>query len=115
MPTLRDTKNREDEVYVRREKAIPSEQRKLVMLEVRHQEEAASPAKAVTQVQRGQWTNLRRNITWRELWEMEANRITFMIRATYDVLLSTSGWGKIHHVPYHQLLLLSDTSLPVAR
>lgn len=41
-------------------KATPSERRKLVILEVQHAEEAARPAKAVTQAQQGQWTNLKR-------------------------------------------------------
>lgn len=41
-------------------KATPSERRKLVILEVRHQEEAARHAKAVTQAQQGQWANLKR-------------------------------------------------------
>ncbi|KAJ8397352.1 hypothetical protein AAFF_G00439010 [Aldrovandia affinis] len=30
----------------------------------------------------------RRKISWKELWEMEASNISFIIRATYDVLPS---------------------------
>ncbi|KAK0131293.1 hypothetical protein N1851_034009 [Merluccius polli] len=45
------------------------------------------------QLQRGgkwmRWEGLeRRKLTWTQLWEMEASNISFIIRATYDVLLS---------------------------
>ncbi|KAK9524409.1 hypothetical protein VZT92_016805 [Zoarces viviparus] len=73
-------------------KATTSERRKLVVEEVRREEEVARSAKAVSLVKQGQWTLWegveRRKISWRELWEMEATRISFIIRATYDVLPS---------------------------
>ena len=34
----------------------------------------------------------RRKITWNELWSMEPNRLSFIIRATYDVLPSPTKW-----------------------
>lgn len=71
---------------------MESERRKLVVQEIRHQEEAARHAKAVGQAQQGQWTIWegieKRKISWKDLWEMEAGRISFLLRATYDVLPS---------------------------
>ncbi|KAJ8010150.1 hypothetical protein DPEC_G00071990 [Dallia pectoralis] len=73
-------------------KASTSERRKMVVEEVRHQEEAERSAKAVSLAKQGQWMRWegleRRKLSWRELWEMEANNISFIIRATYDVLPS---------------------------
>lgn len=71
-------------------KATTSERRTLVVEEVRRQEEAARSAKAVSLAKQGQWMQWegveRRKISWKELWEMEASKISFIIRATYDVL-----------------------------
>ncbi|KAJ8010191.1 hypothetical protein DPEC_G00072430 [Dallia pectoralis] len=73
-------------------KASTSERRKMVVEEVRHQEEAERSAKAVSLAKQRQWMRWkgleRRKLSWRELWEMEANNISFIIRATYDVLPS---------------------------
>ncbi len=74
----------------------------MVVEEVRRQEEAERSAKAVSLVKQGQWMRWegleRRKLSWRELWEMEASNISFIIRATYDVLpspkTSTSGMGE---------------------
>ncbi len=64
----------------------------MVVEEVRRQEEAERSAKAVSLVKQGQWMRWegleRRKLSWRELWEMEASNISFIIRATYDVLPS---------------------------
>ncbi|KAL1277462.1 hypothetical protein QQF64_024135 [Cirrhinus molitorella] len=63
--------------------------------QVRRQEEAARCAKAVSQAQQGRWMKWdgveRRKITWSEMWGMEANRLSFIIRATYDVLPSPTN------------------------
>ena len=71
-------------------KASPPSRRKLVVEEIRRQEEAARRVRAVAQAKQGQWTNWEgvesRRITWKELWEMEGKRLSFMIRAVYDVL-----------------------------
>ncbi|KAJ8393829.1 hypothetical protein AAFF_G00055580 [Aldrovandia affinis] len=71
-------------------KATSTQRRKLVVSQVRHQEEADRCAKAVSQSKQGQWTsweNLEhRKLTWKDLWEMEGRQISFIIRATYDVL-----------------------------
>ncbi len=77
------------------QKAKPREQRHMVVEEVRQQEEAARCAKAVSQAQQGRWMRWesieRRRITWSELWSMEANRLSFILRATYDVLPSPTN------------------------
>ena len=76
-------------------KANPSERRKLVVQEVRREEEAGRRAKAVAQAKQGQWMAWegveKRKISWKELWEMETFRASFTIRATYDVLPSPSN------------------------
>ena len=77
------------------QKANPTERRHMVVEEVRHQEEAARCAKAVSQAQQGRWMRWegveRRKITWNEMWSMESNRLSFIIRATYDVLPSPTN------------------------
>ena len=71
-------------------KASPAERRKLVVEEIRQQEESDRRSKAVSQVKQGQWMNWegveRRKISWRDLWNMEAASLSFRIRASYDVL-----------------------------
>ncbi|KAL6460755.1 hypothetical protein MHYP_G00307210 [Metynnis hypsauchen] len=73
-------------------KASTSERRKMVVEQVCRQEEEQRSAKAVSlakQVQWMRWEGLeRRKLSWRELWEMEASNISFINRATYDVLPS---------------------------
>lgn len=73
-------------------KASKAERRKMVVEEVRHQEEAVRTTKAVSLAKQGQWMKWegleRRKLSWRELWEIEANNLSFIIRATYDVLPS---------------------------
>lgn len=59
-------------------KAAPSQRRDLVVEEVSQQEQAAKCAKAVSQAKQGQWS-------------MEAFHISFILRATYDVLPSPSN------------------------
>lgn len=58
--------------------------------DVRRQEEAERSAKAVSLAKQGQWMRWegleKRKLSWKELWEMETNNISFIIRATYDVL-----------------------------
>ncbi len=64
----------------------------MVVEEVRRQEEAEKSAKAVSLLKQRQWMRWedleRRKLSWRELWELEASNISFIIRATYDVLPS---------------------------
>ena len=77
------------------QKATPADRRHMVVEEVRHQEEAARCAKAVAQAQQGRWMKWegveKRKITWNELWSMESSRLSFIIRATYDVLPSPTN------------------------
>ncbi|KAJ8369781.1 hypothetical protein SKAU_G00098090 [Synaphobranchus kaupii] len=71
-------------------KATSTQRRKLVIAEVRQQKEAERCAKAVSQAKQGQWTRWEnvehRKLTWRDLWDMEEGRLSFIIRATYGVL-----------------------------
>ncbi|KAG1953168.1 hypothetical protein F2P79_009837 [Pimephales promelas] len=48
-------------------------------------EETPGPAQLQRQEKK---STEKRTISWRELLEMEASRIRFLLRATYDVLLS---------------------------
>ncbi|XP_035862163.1 uncharacterized protein LOC118496075 [Sander lucioperca] len=76
-------------------KAPPFQRRKLVVQEVRREEEARRCAQAVAQAKQGQWMAWKgvekRKISWNELWEMEAFRASFTIRAAYDVLPSPAN------------------------
>ncbi len=76
-------------------KANPAERRKLVVQEVRREEEAGRRAQAVSQAKQGQWMAWegveKRKISWKDLWEMEAFRASFTIRAAYDVLPSPAN------------------------
>ena len=66
-------------------KATPAERRKLVIQEIRREEEAGRCAQAVALAKQGQWMAWegveKRKISWKELWEMEAFRASFTIRA----------------------------------
>ena len=89
-------------------KASTIERRTLVVEEVRRQEEAARRAKAVAQAKQGRWMRWegveRKKLSWSELWGMESNRLSFIIRATYDVLPSPTNL---------QLWLGKDPSCPL--
>ena len=71
-------------------RAGPKEKRKLVVEQVRRQEEVLRGAKAVAQAKQGQWVNWegvdKKKLSWKELWSMEESSIRFLIGATYDVL-----------------------------
>ncbi|KAK0136753.1 Retrovirus-related Pol polyprotein from type-2 retrotransposable element R2DM [Merluccius polli] len=73
-------------------KASPAQRRGLVVEEVRREEQAARCAKAVSQGKQGQWMRWedveKRKFSWKEIWDMEAFRTSFILRATYDVLPS---------------------------
>ncbi len=77
------------------EKAVSTEQRHMMVMEVRHQEEAARHASAFAQTQQGQWVRwdgiVKRKITWCELWNMKSNLGCFIIRVTYEVLPSPAN------------------------
>ena len=76
-------------------KATPPERHKLVVQELRREEEAGRCAQAVAQANQGQWMAWegveKRKISWKELWEMEAFKASFTIRAAYDVLPSPAN------------------------
>lgn len=71
-------------------KASASERRRMIVDEVKNQEEGVRRAKMVALGKQGKWTkwdNVEgRKMNWKDLWSMEAKRLSFIIRATYDVL-----------------------------
>ncbi|KAL6484312.1 hypothetical protein MHYP_G00063570 [Metynnis hypsauchen] len=75
--------------------AAPPARRKMVVEEVRRQEEAARWAKAVALGKQGRWTRWegveKRKMSWRDVWAMDVKSLSFTIRATYDVLPSPTN------------------------
>ncbi len=73
-------------------KATSLQKRQLVVEEVRRQEEGERHAKAVSMAKQGRWTNWegleKKKLSWRDIWQMEGARLSFVIRATYDLLPS---------------------------
>ena len=72
------------------------EKRKTVVKELRTNEEDERKAKLVQCSVQGQcmrWESLtiERKITWREIWEWETARLSFLIKSTYDVLPSPAN------------------------
>lgn len=78
------------------------ERQKLVQDEVRASVEEERTSRAVAMRQQGAWMRweqaMERSVTWRETWQWDPQRITFMIQGVYDVLPSPSNlfrWGKV--------------------
>ncbi len=73
-------------------KATSLQKRQLVVEEVRRQEEGERHAKAISMAKQGRWTNWegleKKKLSWRDIWQMEGARLSFVIRATYDLLPS---------------------------
>ena len=63
--------------------AGPKEKRKLVVKQVRRQEEMLRGTKTVAQAKQGQWLNWedveKKKLSWKELRSMEENSIRFLI------------------------------------
>lgn len=76
-------------------KPLPSQRRKMVVQGVCWEEEARRCAQAGAQAKQGQWMSWegveKRKISYKELWEMEAFRGSFTVRAAYDVLPSPAN------------------------
>ena len=77
------------------------ERRDMIIEEIRQSEDSERIQKAVQQPQQGQWTSwesaLQRSLTWNDLWHMAPLRISFLIRAVYDLLPTNANlvrWGK---------------------
>ena len=73
----------------------------MIIGEIRHMEDEKRIQKAVQQPQQGQWTSwdnaLQRSLTWNDIWHMAPLRISFLIRAVYDLLPTNANlvrWGK---------------------
>ncbi|KAL1279298.1 hypothetical protein QQF64_025971 [Cirrhinus molitorella] len=75
-------------------KATSAQKRQLVVEEIRRQEEGERYAKAVSMAKQGKWTNWeglekkKKKLSWRDIWQMDGARLSFIIRATYDLLPS---------------------------
>ena len=71
------------------------EKRRQIQEEVRAAVEEGRSSRAVGLKQQGAWTRWKqamdRKVTWTDLWQGEPHRITFLIRAVYDVLPSPAN------------------------
>lgn len=60
--------------------------------EVRRQEEGEQHAKAISMTKQGRWTNWKglekKKLGWHDIWQMEGARLSFVLRATNDLLPS---------------------------
>lgn len=77
------------------------EQRRQIQEEVRTAVEEGRTSRAAGLRQQGAWTKwehaMDRKVTWTDLWQADPHRISFLIRAVYDVLPSPANfftWGK---------------------
>ncbi|KAI8517878.1 hypothetical protein Bbelb_038950 [Branchiostoma belcheri] len=72
------------------ERATQTERKQLVVEEVKRMEEEGRKVCAVSQKQQGAWVNwedcLDRKLTWNDVWKIPDCRLSFLIRAVYDVL-----------------------------
>ena len=74
--------------------------RTLVQQEVRKGEEESRQSKAVEMKKQGSWLHWegvqQRKVTWNEIWRMDGQRLSFLLKSTYDVLPSPTNlvtWG----------------------
>lgn len=81
-------------------KAGTKERRQLVQDEVRKKVEEERQARAVGMKQQGAWMRWEatqdRRVTWQDIWKAEGSRLSFLLRAVYDVLPSPANlhtWG----------------------
>ncbi|GFO30017.1 hypothetical protein PoB_005652200 [Plakobranchus ocellatus] len=72
----------------------------MIIDEIRLEENSKRMQRAVKQSQQGHWISwesaLQRSLTWNEIWHMAPLRISFLIRAVYDLLPSNANlvrWG----------------------
>lgn len=79
-------------------KASTKERRDMVIREIRTAEDELRVQKAVQQSQQGQHTSweevMARNLTWRDIWGMAPLRLSFLVRAGYDLLPSATNLVK---------------------
>ncbi|KAL1266945.1 hypothetical protein QQF64_002620 [Cirrhinus molitorella] len=73
-------------------KATKLERKRMIIKEVKQEEEESYRVKAISQSQQGKWTTweavIDRTITWADLWKLPQTRLSFLVRATYDTLPS---------------------------
>ena len=87
-------------------RATPAQKRGLVVKEIQWPEKAEQYAKAFSQAKQDQWTrweNLdHRKLSWRDLWEMEGGKLSFIIKAIYNVLPSPKNLNQWHGAKHQQ-------------
>jgi len=81
-------------------KASEKERRTLVQDEVRRMEEETRLTKSVTLKKHENWLNWegaqQRKLTWNDIWTMEGDILSFLLKSVYDVLPSPTNlktWG----------------------
>ncbi|RXN12199.1 reverse transcriptase [Labeo rohita] len=78
------------------------ERQRLVEEEVRTSVEEERTSRAVAMRQQGAWMKweqaMERNVTWKDIWTWNPQRIRFLIQGVYDILPSPSNlytWGRV--------------------
>ncbi|XP_050960924.1 uncharacterized protein LOC127162191, partial [Labeo rohita] len=78
------------------------ERQRLVQEEVRASVEEERSSRAVAMRQQGAWMKweqaMERNVTWKDIWTWNPQRIRFLIQGVYDILPSPSNlytWGRV--------------------
>ncbi|XP_078583875.1 uncharacterized protein LOC144866388 [Branchiostoma floridae x Branchiostoma japonicum] len=75
---------------LRWDKATQREKKQLVVDEVKRMMEEERKVKVVGQYQQGAWINwestVDRKLTWKNMWDKPDHRLSFLIRAAYDIL-----------------------------
>ncbi|XP_078603950.1 uncharacterized protein LOC144877779 [Branchiostoma floridae x Branchiostoma japonicum] len=75
---------------LRWDKATQREKKQLVVDEVKRMMEEERKVKVVGQHQQGAWINwestVDRKLTWKNMWDKPDHRLSFLIRAAYDIL-----------------------------
>lgn len=79
--------------------ANDQEKRSMIQEEIRYMEEEGRKAKAVAMGSQGAWTKwatTNRKLTWKDIWNYQPLRLSFLLRSVYDVLPSPTNlhrWG----------------------
>ncbi|XP_078617582.1 uncharacterized protein LOC144885536 [Branchiostoma floridae x Branchiostoma japonicum] len=77
---------------LRWDRANPRERKQLVVDEVKRMESEKRRVTAISQKQQGAWVNweeaIERRLSWKDIWEIQSCRLSFLVRAVYDVLPS---------------------------
>ena len=76
----------------------PPQRRRQVAEEVKRTDDSLRVVQAVTQKQQGAWTTweevVQRKLDWNHIWKMGQHRVSFLLRAAYDVLPSPANLSR---------------------